>query len=183
MNIRRIRRHVRRYVRSLRVSVAIHVSALLSPKLALRLSGLAPIAGGAKQTGLGWQLQVDDSGGTLRDISNDITDVQLGTPSGMQDITGLDKSAIERLLLLADGTVTLKGVFNVAANKSHSVFKNYRTILAGQVGRTVTITPPGGSALSMEMVFTDYSHGRNQNGEHVWTAPGSLADGTVPTWS
>ncbi len=173
---------LRRYARRLRVAVALHMAWLLSPRLALRFAGVSPIAGAAKQTGLGWTVAVADSAGTSRDISNDITDVQFGTPSGVQDITGIDKSAMERLLLLADGTITLKGVFNVAVNKSHAVFKNYRTVPAAGY-RAVILTPPGGSALTLNMLFTDYSHARSQNGDHIWTAPGVLADGSVPTWS
>ena len=55
---------------------------------------------------------VDDAAGSAKTISNDILSVSIGTPRGVQDITGIDKSAIERLLLLAHGSITLNGVFN-----------------------------------------------------------------------
>jgi hypothetical protein len=32
-------------------------------------------------------------------------------------------------------------------------------------------------------MFTDYQLTRAQSGELTWTAPGVLADGTVPTWA
>src|SRR3990172_8008467 len=100
----------------------------------------------AKESGLASTCSVDDSGGTLRDISNDVTSITLNTPSGIQDVTGLDKSAMERLLLLADGSGSINGVFNDAATTgSHTVLKNYRTILAGQVGRTLTFAVSGQS--------------------------------------
>ena len=140
----------------------------------------------AKQSGFPAKVQVDDSTNTLRDISNDVTSFEISTPSGMQEITGVDKSALERLLLLADGKVSLKGVFNPAANVSHDVFKNYRTLLAGQVGRTTTIDPSGvvaGSArLTMELVFSGYDLSRGEDGSLTWSAEGQLADGTVPAW-
>ena len=67
----------------------------------------------AKTTGLGvTTLSVDDSGGTVRDIRNDITSFNFATPRGVQDVTGIDKSAMERLLLLADFSITLNGVVN-----------------------------------------------------------------------
>ena len=135
-----------------------------------------------KESGLGMTVNVDDSGGTARDISNDITSITFGTSSGVQDISGLDKSAIERLLLLADGTVTITFVFNDAANKSHAVFKDYRTIFAGEVGRTVTIAVSG-QTLAMEILFSDVNYNRAADGSLVGTATGSLADGTVPSWS
>lgn len=51
----------------------------------------------AKQTGLGDYLAVDDSGGTARDISNDVTSIQIETPQALIDVMGLDKSAMERI--------------------------------------------------------------------------------------
>lgn len=138
----------------------------------------------AKITGLPTKVQVDDSGGVLRDISNDINSVSFGTPRGIQDVTGLDKSAMERLLLLADGTVSLSGVFNAAVNRAHDVFK---TVPSTSVARTVTIDLPpiatGNPRLTMEMLFSNYAVTRAASGELTWTAEGSLSDGTVPSWS
>jgi hypothetical protein len=136
----------------------------------------------AKESGLGMSVSVDDSAGTPRDISNDVTSVDIRTPSNTQDVTGLNKSAIERLLLLADAEVVLKGVFNDAANMSHTVLKNYRTLKAGEVGRTVAIVISG-QTLSMEILFENYDLTRAADGSLVWSATGKLADGTVPAWS
>jgi mRNA-degrading endonuclease HigB of HigAB toxin-antitoxin module len=133
----------------------------------------------AKESGLGMTVSVDDSGGTLRDLSNDITNIDWATPRGVQDITGLDKSAVERLLLLADVSGTINGVFNDASNKSHDVFK---TVSSTSVDRTVTIVVSG-QTLSMECVLTDYSISRSATGELTYSVPWSLADGTVPTWA
>ena len=132
----------------------------------------------AKESGMGMSIAVDDSGGSARTISNDITSFNLSTPRGVQDITGLDKSAVERLLLLADGTVTLTGVFNDGSNMSHDVFK---TVPSSSVARTVTITVSG-QALAMEMFFSDYALTRAASGELTWNATGALAGGAVPTW-
>jgi hypothetical protein len=134
----------------------------------------------AKETGLGWTtLSVDDSGGSVCAIINDVTDLEFATPREEQDVTGIDKSAKERLLLLADFTVTLNGVFNDAASKSHAVFK---TVPSSSVARTVTIAVSG-NTLANETLFTDYSLSRGAGGELTWSAPGVLADGTVPTWA
>lgn len=134
----------------------------------------------AKESGLAWTtLSVDDSGGTARDIRNDITNFQFATPRNVQDVTGIDKSAIERLLLLADFTITLNGVFNDATNLSHAVFK---TVPSTSVARTVSLGVSG-QTLANECIFTDYALTRAADGSLTWTAPGQLADGTVPTWS
>ena len=136
----------------------------------------------AKVSGLTTSVTVDDSGGTGRDISNDITSFTVTTPRGEQDITGLDKSAVERLLLRADGTINMTGVFNTATNKSHDVFKTIPT-QAGTTTRTVVIVYPGPATLTMECVLTDYSLAFGADGSLIWTVPGSLANGTAPTWS
>jgi hypothetical protein len=134
----------------------------------------------AKASGLGWStLSVDDSSGTVKDIKNDVTNLQFATPRATQDITGVDKSAIERLLLLADFSITLNGVFNSATGKSHDVFK---TVPSTSVARTVSLTVNGVS-LNNEVLFTDYPLTRSNSGELTWAVPGVLADGTVPTWS
>jgi hypothetical protein len=135
----------------------------------------------AKKSGLAWStLSVDDSGGTQRDIRNDVTNFQYATPRAVQDVTGVDKSAMERLLLLADFSITLNGVFNDAATTgAHIVF---RTVSSTSVLRTTTLVITG-NTLANECLFTDYSNTRAASGELTWSAPGVLADGTVPTWS
>lgn len=135
----------------------------------------------AKQSGLGWTTaSIDDSAGTVRAIINDITNLQISTPRGVQDITGIDKSAYERLLLLADASITLNGVFNPAATpSSHAVFS---TVPSTSVARTSTFTIAA-KTLACELLYTDYNLTRAQSGEFTWTAPGVLADGSVPTWA
>jgi hypothetical protein len=136
----------------------------------------------AKISGLGAAIAVDDSSGAPQTISNDITEFSMETPRGVQDITGVDKLAHERLLLLADGSVSLKGVFNPAANMSHVVFSS---VPSTSVTRTAKITPTANTDpfLSMELLFTGYSLSRSASGELTWDAPGQLADGTVPEWT
>jgi len=130
---------------------------------------------------MGWTaLSVDDSAGAVEDIRNDITNFSFATPRGVQDVTGVDKSAMERLLLLADFSITLNGVFNPAASpSSHDVFK---TVPSTSVARTVTLTVSA-KTLANETLFTDYSLNRAQDGSLTWTAPGVLSNGTVPTWA
>ncbi len=134
----------------------------------------------AKESGIGWTTcSVDDAAGTPRAIKNDITNLQFATPRATQDVTGIDKSAMERLLLLADFSVTLNGVFNDGAAASHDVFK---TVPSTSVARTLALTVSGQS-LNNEVLFTDYPLSRSDSGELTFAVPGVLADGTVPTWT
>lgn len=134
----------------------------------------------AKESGLGWTtLSVDTSGGSAKAIKNDVTNFNFATPRGVQDVTGVDKSAFERLLLLADFSITLNGVFDDTTDFSHDVFK---TVPSTSVARTTTLVVSG-NTLAPEVLYTDYALTRAANGELTWTAPGVLADGTVPTWA
>lgn len=133
----------------------------------------------AKESGIGMSIAVDDSGGSARTISNDITNFDFSTPRNVQVVTGLDKSAEERLQLLADFSITINGVFNDASNQSHAVFS---TVPSSSVARTVTITVSGQS-LPNETFFNDYAITRAATGELTFSAPGTLTGGTVPTWA
>jgi len=133
----------------------------------------------AKESGLGMTVAIDDSGGSARTISNDITNLDFATPREESDITGLDKSARERLLLLADFTVSVSGVFDDASNMAHDVFK---TVPSSSVARTTTLTISG-QVLAGELFYTDYALSRGSDGSLTFSAPGSLAGGAVPTWA
>jgi hypothetical protein len=136
----------------------------------------------AKQTGLGDYVAVDDSGGTVRDISNDISGgYGINIAQDLLETTGLDKSARERLTGMSDGDVTLTGTFNSASNKSHDVFKTRTS------ARTVDIRIGGNTSsnpkLAMEMVIANYNISRDSGGVMTWTATLNLSDGTVPAWT
>ena len=134
----------------------------------------------AKESGLGWTtLSVDDSAGAVKAIKNDVRSFEFATPREEQDVTGVDKSAVERLLLLADFSITLNGIFNDAVDFSHAVFK---TVPSTSVARTTTLVVSG-QTLANEVLYTDYALTRGEKGELTWVAPGALADGVVPLWS
>lgn len=128
----------------------------------------------AKEVGFPFAVTVDDSAAAPQVISNDVTNFTLATPRGVQDVTGVDKSAMERLLLLADFSCSLNGVFNDTAGQAHAVFSNL-------ANPRTTVFAVSGQTLSVEALFTDYALTRNADGSLTWTAPGVLQDGTVPT--
>lgn len=132
----------------------------------------------AKTSGIGWTtLTVTDAGAVARDIRNDITQMDFTTPYGNADITGSDKSAMERLALLADLKGSMTFVFNPAANRAHAVFSGDL-----RVARTWAIGV-GGVTLSAVVLLTEYGLSRNANGELGGKVPFVLSDGTVPTWA
>lgn len=121
---------------------------------------------------------MSDSTGTNNvDIRNDLTNLDFATPRGVQDVTGIDKSAHERLLLLADFSITHHGVFNAAL--SHTVFS---TVPSTSVTRLTKITV-NGTNLQANCLYSDYQLTRSNAGELTFQAPGALSDGAVPQWS
>lgn len=135
----------------------------------------------AKQSGLSMTtFSVDDATGTPKAIKNDFTNFQFATPRGVQDVTGVDKAAIERILLLADFSTTINLVWdNTTTANAHAVFS---TVSSTSVPRTTTMVV-NGATLAPEVLYTDYPITRSTTGELTAAVPGVLADGTVPTWS
>ena len=140
-----------------------------------------------KISGLGWtSLNVKDAAGVATELKTDITNLQFATPRAVQDVTGLDKSANERILLLADFSVTLNGVFDVDASHGHAVFK---TVPSTSVARLTTMTVAGttlndsNSSGGVNVLYTDYPLVRSATGDLTYAVPGVLADGAVPTWA
>ena len=135
----------------------------------------------AKESGLGWTtFSLDDSGGTARAIINDVVSCEFDTPVELQEITGLDKSAYERLQLLRDFTVSFEAIFNDTANTG--VWSVLKTIGTAVTSRTLTMAVSG-NTLANEILLSSTSYSRSDSGEFTISAEGSLADGTVPTWS
>lgn len=131
----------------------------------------------AIKSGITTTLTVDNGAGTPVNISAYTTSVQIGTPTNLQDITTLDKSAIARLALLKDFTIQASGQY---APEVTAVFKNdtgaLRTVAVGLAAGTETITG--------EMLLADFQpYNRDQAGNAVWTANLSNGDGNVPVWS
>ena len=135
----------------------------------------------AKQNGLGDYFAVDDSSGSLREISLDVVSLTTNTGRALQDVTGIDKSGMERLQLLADGSFSVSGVFDAASNMEHAVFSDMANT------RTATYCIGGNDAsnpkLSMEMLISSYNLSRGADGSLTWTAELSLQSGTVPAWT
>ena len=108
-------------------------------------------------------------------ISNDVTSIQLATPYGVQEISGIDQAAVARLTLRADCQGTLSGIFNTAASMSHATLKTPGS-------KTFVIAYPGATA-TFTAVTTDYTPSMAEDGSLVWSAPFSLSSGTAVAWT
>lgn len=135
----------------------------------------------AKESGLGWTtFSLDDSGGSPQAIINDVVSCEFDTPVELQETTGLDKSAFERLQLLRDFSVSFEAIFNDTATTGvWSVVKTIGTTIAS---RTLTMAVSG-NTLANEILLSSSSYSRSDSGEFTISVEGSLANGTVPAWT
>lgn len=110
-------------------------------------------------------------------ISNDMTSLTLDTPYGVQDITGLDKSAMERLLLRADASGSMSGVFNTAASMSHATFKTpgIKTVVIAFAAAAATAT--------FSAAFSNYAISLGADGSLTWSVNFALSSGTAVAWT
>lgn len=108
-------------------------------------------------------------------ISSDVTSLSVDTPFGTQDVTGLDKAAMERLLLRADCTGSATGVFNTASNMSHATLKT--------PGSKATVIGFPGATLTFTAVWTNYAVNFGADGSLTWSANWALSSGTAAVWS
>lgn len=130
----------------------------------------------AKFAGFPITYTLDDSGGSGVDISNSIGTITMKTTRGEQDITGLDKSAMERLQLLEDSEVTFGGNgFPPSAHRA--VFENMSN------SRTLVIDYPDSATATVEVMLFDYTINRTQDGGLAWQAVARLCNGTKLAWS
>lgn len=134
----------------------------------------------AKVSGLGATVTVGNASNAGQNISTDVNDYQFSTPYGVQDTTGVGKSAHERLLMLQDFSVTFNGVMDPAANLAHVVFSGDKRVVRSVV---IINETTASSTMTANCLFTDYQLKRSNAGELTWTAPGVLADGTAPAWT
>ena len=137
----------------------------------------------AKQSGLAWTtLSVDDAASSAQDIREDVNSFTFATPVNVAEVTGIDKSAMERILLLRDFSINLQGTFDDDTSDSvHDVFADI--MAAAATARTTSIVVSGQTLGPIEVIYTDYSLNRGADGQLTFTCPGVLADGTVPAWS
>ena len=135
----------------------------------------------SKSTGIGWTtLSVADADGTAQDLRDDITTLSFTTPRGVQDVTGIGVSAHERLLLLADISYDLSGVFDGGSDLAHEVFS---TIPSTSVARAISNVVNGKTLGPCNCLLTDYALSRSATGELTFKVPAVLSDGQVPAWS
>ena len=132
----------------------------------------------AKFAGLAMSMTLDDSGGSsATNISNDVASITLSDTRGEQDITGIDKSAMERLQLLADTDITLTG----NGWPSSATLAVLATNMSA--ARTLVLNWPDSGTYTVEVMIFSFGPTRGADGGITWTANLKLSNGTAGAWS
>ena len=130
----------------------------------------------SKSSGLGNRLYVAGY-----DISGDVGAISsLTTPRGVQENTGIDKSAVERLLLLSDGEISFDSFFNDATDQIHDVLSTLPTTNRQAIYAQSTTRGDAGFALVAKQINYDWT--RAAEGSLTGTTQLQNADGNVPAW-
>jgi len=135
----------------------------------------------SKESGLGWTtFSLDDEGGTARAIKNQVTSLDFSTPINMQDVTGIDSSAMERLSLLSDFQCNFDAVFEDTSDTG--VWDVLSTATSTVATRTLTMAVSG-QTLANETLIQSVDWSRAADGSFTVACSLALQSGTVPTWS
>lgn len=112
----------------------------------------------AKKSGLGAQMYV---GGY--DLSNDTGSINnLGTPRGVLELTGMNKSAYERILTFRDGAINWSSFFNPSAGQSHLAYRGLPTADTGIIFAQSAAIGDHGAAMICKQI--NYDGNRANNG-------------------
>lgn len=132
-----------------------------------------------KESGIGVTLSIDESGGTARDVSNDVGETNIDTPAESHDVTGLDSSAHERVYGLHDFQASITGYFN---DTSQALFDVLKTAGSTTATRTFSWTLSA-QILAVETLLTRCTWGRSRAAEMSVQATFELQSGDDPTWT
>jgi len=128
-----------------------------------------------KTSGLGDQFFVDGN-----DISGDVGSIEnISSPQKLLDVTGIDKSAYERIGGPRDGDMKWTTFFNAATGKVLSVLKTLpRTNRIATYCRGTTLGNPAASLLALQL---NYDGKRGNGGEYTFTCE-AQANGYGADW-
>lgn len=131
----------------------------------------------AFEPGKGQVFKVDNSAGTLTDISAYLTDVGFPREVDTEEVTTLGKNAKVYLVTLSDGTISLEGKWDGAALALDA-------ILSGILGQAATVSfeyGPGGSSTgdvkyTGEAILTSYEPSGSVGGAVEFSAELQCSD-------
>jgi len=121
---------------------------------------------------------IDDSGGTLRDISNTLTDVSVSRTADVAEVSAFSNSSKAFVAGLKDSTITISGSFDTTVDGYLSgIVGSEGSFEFGPIGST-----SGNPKASGEAICTGYDRSADVTGAASFTASfqvsGDVTEGT-----
>lgn len=133
----------------------------------------------AKQTGIGATVSIGDANGVSQTFSGNVQTFNINQSRAQIDVTGIDKSFMERLPGLGDYSIDLAGVYDGAGTATAvQTFASMGTALRAF---TIVVGPAGTAAGTAALA--SWSVSRAGDGALTWTATLNCANGTAMAWS
>lgn len=132
-----------------------------------------------KYAGKASKLELDNSAGTLTDISTTVYSVDWPYDVADLDVTGFSAAGRERIAGLVDTTFTVRAGFDDAADKSWDVISAWY----GAGNKTYKFYPIGGSThfWTGEAILTSLGISASVDGRIEINASFAASDGNAPT--
>jgi hypothetical protein len=136
------------------------------------------------QAGREAEFHLKDSGGTLRDLSNFVTNVDTPANIDQAEVTGLSEARKSYIIGQIDTPVTISGNLDTTATTGgHTVLSG---LIGGTTPRTMQWYPKGSAAgfpkLTGEVLLTAYGVAAPKDGAVTFTASLVPADVTGLVW-
>tara|TARA_B100000745_G_scaffold297818_1_gene245329 strand:+ start:226 stop:645 length:420 start_codon:yes stop_codon:yes gene_type:complete len=134
----------------------------------------------AKISGVASYVAIDNSAGSLQDISNDLSSVDNSSSQNLLDVTGMDKSAVEKIIGLRDNSLSLSGYYNNAANMSNQVLSSMsgnRSVVISLGGNTT-----GNPRFRGEFLISSYNVNVADDRGVTFSCTMELQDGVAGAW-
>ena len=129
-----------------------------------------------KTSGIGDNLYVNGY-----DLSGDVGSIEsMSDTQNLQEVTGLDKSAVERIALLADGAWSFSAFFNDAALAEHAALKTRGS--GDKIATYLRGTTLGNAAAGIVGKQVDYAGTRNADGSIGFAINITGSDGDGMRW-
>ncbi len=127
---------------------------------------------------------IDDNGGTLRNLSGDVSSVETPQTGDTVEVSGLGDTTKKYVVGLQDSQVRVQGNFNDGANQSHPVLSG---VVGGTAGLRMHFYPRGSVASAPvfkgSVLVSEYSVSAAIGGAVVWTANLVPFDTNPPDWT
>jgi hypothetical protein len=118
--------------------------------------------------------------GGSSDFANDVTQMQIGSPTNMVDVSGLDVDGFERLAGRKDTQISITGVVSDDASGFHATFSGASS---EQVSGSLVIVFEAGVTATVSVIANGYNVQVNNDLGMVATTTLQMFDGTPLVWS